>query len=278
MRTVIPERCARCAESAALYRRLVGARIRSQLQYRTSFAFDLTGTFLVSFIDFAALLVIFHNVSSLGGWSVAEVSFLYATSTLSFAFTDLVFGHVDELPNLIRDGSFDLVLIRPRGTLFQVITLDFQLRRLGKALQAMIVLVYALTALELGWTPGKVAMLVAMPIAGAVIFGAVWVLAICIAFWSVEGRETANAFIYGGGHLAQFPITVYDVWLRRFLAYIVPMAFVSYLPALYVLDKPDPLGLPFWLRFASPVVALAAAGCAGMVWQVAVRHYRSAGG
>ncbi|MGH8901368.1 MAG: ABC transporter permease [Egibacteraceae bacterium] len=269
---------ARYVEAAALYRRLIGARIRSQLQYRASFALDLAGMFLVSFIDFIALLVLFHNVPSLGGWSVAEVSFLYATSTLSFAFTDLVFGHVDEFPNLIRDGSFDLLLIRPLGTLFQVISMDFQLRRLGKALQAAMVLVYALTVVEIGWTPGKATMLLTMPVAGTLIFGAVWVLAICIAFWSVEAKETANAFIYGGGHLAQFPITVYDVWLRRFLAYVIPMAFVSYLPALYILDKPDLLGLPSWLRFASPVVALAAAACAGSMWRIAVRHYRSAGG
>jgi ABC-2 type transport system permease protein len=266
------------AESVALYWRLVSARVRSQLQYRTSFAFDVVTMFVGTFLGFVEVLVIFHNVPALAGWSVAEVSLLYAASTVSFALTDIAIGHLDEFPKAIRDGSFDLLLIRPRGTLFQVVTMDFQLKRLGKALQGLSVLVYALVALDVGWTLGKLVMLVTMILAGAVIFAAVWVFVICIAFWSVEGRETANAFTYGGSFLAQFPITIYDAWLRRFLAYVVPMAFVCYMPALYILDKPDPLGLPSWLRFASPAVAAAAVAAAGMMWRYAVRHYRSAGG
>jgi ABC-2 type transport system permease protein len=62
------------------------------------------------------------------------------------------------------------------------------------------------------------------------------------------------------------------------LAYLIPMGFVVYFPALYVLDKPDPLGLPRFLQFSSPVIAVAAALVAGAMWRFAVRHYRSAGG
>jgi hypothetical protein len=56
------------ADAAALYLRLVAARVRSQFQYRTSFALDFVGVFLVTFLDFAAILVIFENVPQLGGW------------------------------------------------------------------------------------------------------------------------------------------------------------------------------------------------------------------
>jgi ABC-2 type transport system permease protein len=104
-----------------LYRRLVGAQIRSQLQYRVSFALEVVGMFLMSFIDLVAILVIFHNVPQLAGWSSAEVVFLYATSMLAFAFTDMVVGHLDLFPQSIRDGAFDVLLVRPRGTLLQVV-------------------------------------------------------------------------------------------------------------------------------------------------------------
>ena len=57
-----------------LWRRLVGAQIRSQLQYRTSFVLTVVAQFLISFIDFLAILVIFHNVPRLGEWSVQEVA------------------------------------------------------------------------------------------------------------------------------------------------------------------------------------------------------------
>jgi ABC-2 type transport system permease protein len=265
-------------ESLALWGRLVGAQIRSQVQYRVSFGLELVGAFLIAFLDFLAVLVIFHNTPRLAEWTVQEVAFLYALSSITFALTDLLIGHLDLFPRLIRDGNFDVLLVRPRGTLFQVIASDFQLRRLGKAAQGVLVLVYALGALHIDWTPARVVVLLVSIPAGVLIFSAVWVAFGCLAFWTVDSGEFTNAFTYGGNFLAQYPIDIYGAWLRRFLAYLVPLAFVCYFPALYVLGKHDPLGLPRVLQFLSPAVALAAACVAGAAWRFAVRHYRSAGG
>ena len=265
-------------EGLSLYARLIAARVRAQLQYRTSFAIETVGVFLISFLDFVAILIMFSNVPQLGAWNVSEVALLYALATLSFAFTDLVIGHLDSFPALIRDGNFDLMLVRPRGTLFQVIAGDFQLRRLGRVAQGLLVLAFALSTLAIDWTPDRVLVLALAVPSGVLIYGSVWIAVICIAFWTVEGREAANAFTYGGAFLAQYPINIYDRWLRRFLAYVVPMAFIAYFPALHVLGKTDPLGLPRILQIASPVVALATALVASMVWRFAVRHYQSAGG
>ena len=213
-------------ESAVLWRRLVGAQIRSQLQYRTSFVLDAVGAFAISFIDFLAVLVIFHNTRRLGAWSIQEVAFLYAMSSISFALTDLLVGHFDQFPQRIRDANFDILLVRPRSTLFQVIVSDFQLLRLGKALQGLLVLVYALGALAVPWDAGRVLMVVVMVPTAIVIFGCVWTVGSCLAFWTTDGGEFTNAFTYGGNFMAQYPIDIYSAWLRRFLAYVVPLAFV----------------------------------------------------
>jgi len=265
-------------EPFRLYLRLITGRIRGQLQYRTSFALETLGMFLWGFLDFAAILVIFSNVRQLGEWSAAEVALLYGITSLSFSVTDLLIGHFDYLPRLVREGTFDLLLTRPRGTLFQLMTIDFQLRRLGRIAQALAILGFALSQLDIVWTLDRVAVLVMAVPFGALIFGSIWVAAITIVFWAVEGGEAANAVTYGGHFFSQFPINIFDRWLRRFLAYLIPTAFVSYFPALYVLGKPDPLGLPAFLQVAGPVAAVAAAIVASFIWRGAVRHYQSAGG
>ena len=263
---------------AGVYRRLVGARIRSQLQYRLSFALNLAGTALISFLDFAAILVIFGQVDALGEWSVAEVALLYALSSLSFALTDLAIGHLDVLPRMIREGELDVVLIRPLGSLFQVVASDFALRRLGKFVQGLAVLAVALTQLDVDWSIGRGAMLVVAVIAGVPIFAGIWVAMSTVAFWLVDSIEVANAFTYGGNFLAQYPVNIFGSWLRRFVVFVVPLAFVSYFPSLYILGKDDPLGLPRALQFASPLVAIASLLVGTTAWRFAVRHYRSAGG
>jgi ABC-2 type transport system permease protein len=117
-----------------------------------------------------------------------------------------------------------------------------------------------------------------MVVTGVVIFASVWVAFATVAFWVVDSIEVANAFTYGGNFLAQYPVDVFAAWLRRFVIFLVPIAFVAYFPSLYVLGKQDSFGAPDALRFVSPLVAVAAAVGAGFVWRVAVRRYRSAGG
>jgi ABC-2 type transport system permease protein len=266
------------AALASLYRRLVGAHVRSQLQYRVSFALNLLGMALITLLDFIAILIIFEQVPALAGWTVEEVALLYGIATVSFGFADLAIGHLDLFPNMIREGTFDLLLVRPLPSLFQVIASDFALRRLGKAIQGAAVLVFALAQLDIDWTLGRAAMLPVAILGGTVIYAAVWVALATVAFWIVDAIEFVNAFTYGGNFLSQYPLNVFARWLRGLVLFVVPIAFVAYFPALYLLDKPDELGLPDALRFASPAVALVSVVAAHVAWSHAVRHYRSAGG
>ena len=262
---------------AAIYARLVGARIRAQLQYRTSLALELIGTSLIVFLDFVAILIVFNQIPALEGWSVEEVALLYAIASISFALTDVTVGHLDEFPNMIREGTFDQILTRPLPSLLQVVASDFALRRFGKAFQGAAVLVVALARLDVDWTAGRAAMLPAAIVAGAVIYGAVWVALATVAFWIVDAIEFVNAFTYGGNFLSQYPLNVFARWLRDLVLFVLPISFVAYFPALYLLDKDDGLGLPDVLRYASPLVAAAAALVASAVWGRAVRRYRSVG-
>jgi ABC-2 type transport system permease protein len=265
-------------DAVRLYRHLALARIRGQVQYRGSFALQVVGMFVLSFIDFAEILIIFANVPALGAWSLPEVALLYGISSLTFALTDLAIGHLDLLPQLVRDGSFDLLLVRPRGAMYQVLTADFQLRRLGKVAQSLVVLGIAIALVHIDWTPERVAVFAATIPSSVLIFIAIWTTAICVVFWFIDGGEFANAFTYGGSYLAHYPVDIFTPWLRRLLAFAVPTAFVAYFPALFLLGKPDPLGLPAALQIASPLVAVAACLVAAATWRVAVRHYQSAGG
>lgn len=262
---------------AGLYCRLIAARMRSQLQYRLSFWLDLTGSFFITFIDFLAIVILFTHVSRLAGWSLAEVAFFYGTANVSFALTDLVIGHLDTFPRLIRDGNFDLLLVRPVGTLFQLIASDLSLRRLGRVAQGLVVLAIALSRLSVSWTPARSAMLLVMTVTGVAIYSSIWILGTTIAFWTTDAREVTNAFTYGGSFVASYPINIFGGWTRRLLAFVVPVAFISYFPGLFILGRRDPLGTPGALAFVTPLIAAGLIFLSIRLWQFGVRHYRSTG-
>lgn len=265
------------ADLPAIYLRLISARIRAQLQYRLSFLLDVLGSFFLTIIDFLAIIVIFYHLPALAGWTLEEVAFLYGTSYVIFKLVDMLIGHLDGLGDQVQAGQFDMIMVRPLGALFQVVTLDFGMRQLGAVLQGLIIFGLALWRVDIDWNTGRVLLLAQMPFSGALIFASVWVAGHTIIFWITRGREAINAFTYGGNMFTTYPIQIYGAWLRRLLAFVIPLAFVNYLPALYILDKPNPLGVPDALRFASPLVAVIAALVAWRLWNFGVRHYRSTG-
>ena len=266
------------AELGRIYLRLIGARARSQLEYRASLALQIVASALLTLLDFVMILVLFENVPELDGWTVQEVALLYGIAGIAFALTDLIVGHLDLFPQMIRDGTFDQVLVRPLPSLLQVVASDFSLRRLGKILQAVVVLIVALAAADIDWTVGRAVMVPLAVVSGVLIYTGVWIALATIAFWIVDAIEFVNAFTYGGNFLSAYPITIFGRWLRSLVVFVIPIAFVAYLPALYILDKPDELGLPDALQYASPLVAVLTVVVARLVWENAVRHYRSAGG
>ena len=84
--------------------------IRAAMAYPASFWMLMVGTFVMTGLDFAAILVIFGKVDELGGFSLSEVAFLYAGTGLAIAFGDLVVGRVERLGQMIRMGRLDTMM------------------------------------------------------------------------------------------------------------------------------------------------------------------------
>ena len=70
---------------------------------------------------------------------------------------------------------------------------------------------------------------------------------------------------------------IYQEWMRKFFTYIIPSIFLAYYPALYILDKPDPLNMPAFAPFLSPLVGVGVLLAALAFWDFGVRHYQSTG-
>ncbi|MFI1971715.1 transporter [Streptomyces cinnamoneus] len=251
--------------------------VRSTMAYRTSFVMMTAGNFLGSGLDFAGILIMFSHIEVLGGFSLAEVAFLYGATSVSFGLADLLLGNMDRVGRRVRDGTMDTLLVRPVPVLAQVAADRFALRRLGRVTQGTLVLVWSLSRLDIAWTPVRLLLVPVMLVSGAAIYGAVFVAGAAFQFWANDASEVQNAFTYGGATLLQYPPTVFATELVRGVTFVVPLAFVNWLPAQRVLGRDDPLGLPGWLDFASPLVALACWVPAALAWRAGLRGYRSTG-
>jgi ABC-2 type transport system permease protein len=260
-----------------LYMRMIGAQVRSEMQYRASFIAEIIGNLLVTGLDFAMLLILLNRFSAIDGWTLPQVAFLYGTSAVSFSLAELFVGIYDDFDLLVVRGEFDRVLLRPLPVAFQMVTGAFPLRRFGRLIQGLAALVLALVWLQPGWDARQWFFFGVMILGGALFFAAIFILGATSAFWSPQMNEVANIFTYGGTFMTSYPMSIYTIWLRSIFTFLIPMAFINYYPSLYLLDKPDPFGLPSWVAFLAPLVALISLRLALAAWRVGVRHYQSTG-
>jgi ABC-2 type transport system permease protein len=249
--------------------------VRSSLAYPASFWILTVSSALITFLDFVGLALMFHSVPALGGFDLREIALLYGASGIGIGIGDLLIGSVELMGTHIRSGTLDAMLTRPVPLLVQVCADKFALRRLGRITQAVAVFGYGAWGVD--WTVPKVALTVVMLVSASAIFFSLFVTFSCIQFWTLDSTEFANAFTYGGNTMTQYPMTIFPREILKSLTFIVPIAFVNWYPCLYLLDRPDPFGMPSWFSAFSPVVALLTLVVAGLAWRTGVRHYTSTG-
>jgi ABC-2 type transport system permease protein len=257
---------------------LVRAALAGQAAYRRSFALELAGQGFIVVLEFVEMFAVFHQVGAIDGFAFDEVLVIFGLASTGFALADLAVGQISRLSERVRAGTFEVLLTRPLSPLILVATSDVQLRRVGRLAVSAAMLAVALARADVAWTPGRVALAATTPVAGAVIYSALFVVAGAVTFWVVDGREAASALTYGTGYLSQWPFGVFGLVVGRFFTFVVPAAAVAYLPALAILGRADTTGLPGWMSWTSPLAAVWAALLAGWLWRVGVRHYVGAGG
>jgi ABC-2 type transport system permease protein len=261
-----------------LYLRLIGMQLRAQMQYKVNLLIDITTYFLITGLEFAAIMLLFGPFPSILGWSIGEVAFLYSLTSMSFGLAELFGAGIDAFDITIRRGEFDRVLLRPVGAFTQVIGSDFRLRRFGRLTQGLLAFGIALKLLPgLTWTPLKLVLMPIGIVSGAVVFTAILLLGATLCFWTVETTELTNILTYGGREMLSYPLSIYNSGLQRFFLFVIPLAFCSYIPVCYLLGRDLPFGLPGGLAFASPLVALVFALASGAIWRFGVNHYQSTG-
>ena len=262
-----------------LYLRLVSITLRAQLANRASFVFDIITTALVTGIYFGTLAAVFARFGALGGWSLSEVAFLYGLIEISFALMDMFFSGYDPalFQNHIRRGTLDQMLLRPVRLPTQILSSEFALRRLGRIAQGSAIFAWSLTQVAVPWPPLKVAYLLVVVVSIVAYFGGLFIIGSAICFWTVQSIEAVNLFTYGGSEMLSYPLHIYADWLRRFFTFVLPAALITYYPALYFLEKPDPFGLPAIMRFLAPLAGGAVLLVAAALWHLGLRRYTSTG-
>ncbi len=244
------------------------------LQRELSHRANLIVQALLTTIGIAAgvttLLIVYRHVETLAGWRLHETLVLLgAYHVVSGLFQTFVEPNLVWFAEKVRRGELDDLLLQPVPSLFMASLGTSQPWSLGEALLGLVVMALGMAGLGGAITAGNATGCALLLLAGVAIAWAARVVLASLAFWApgIEPTVLYSAF----WQLGRYPVTIYHTFVRRFLTYVVPVAFISTIPARALTRGAD---LP--LLVAGLVAAIGAIVLAHLIWHAGLQRYTSA--
>lgn len=251
--------------------------LRNSLIRELSFKANFILWMLVEVLWFLGQIVffgiIFGQVDRIGDWSKWEVVLLVGTHQLTAQlFQAFFFTNISNVPELVRTGKLDSLLVLPMDSQFAVSTKQFGLDSVLNAMLGGAVVIVSLGKLHLVPSVGSVVLYLIAIGFGVAIHYAIMLTLAAVSFWIIR----AQGLVYGYFNflnIARFPDVIFPRIFGFIFGWIIPVIIVANIPARLLIK---PLEQPGWLVFHLVAAGALALFASRLFWRFALRHYSSA--
>jgi ABC-2 type transport system permease protein len=251
--------------------------LRNSLIRSMSFKVNFLLWMLVEVLWFVGQIVffsiIFANVNQIGDWSKWEVVLLVGThQIIGQIFQAFFFVNLANIPELVRTGKLDSVLVLPIDSQFAVSSKQFELDSVINAIVGAAIVILSLSNLHLIPSAMSILLYLTALVFGVAVHYSIMLSLAAVSFWIVR----AQGLVYGYFNflnIARYPDVIFPRLFRVIFGWIIPVIIIANIPA-RLLIKPlnQPLLLMAHLAIASVTVSLLARA----FWRFALSHYSSA--
>jgi len=252
-------------------RRFWGTALAGQLEYQVNMLIDLVAMVGSLAGSIFVLSVFFGQGRELGGWSWEAALVVQGIYTfLDGVSSTWLRPNLGAIVTHVREGTLDFVLLKPIDSQFWVSLRIMAPAGLPEMGLGLVLIVWAASRAGASFSLGTVLVAVLMLCVGGVILYALWFGIAATSIWFVKtwnATEVLRAVLASG----RFPVSAYPPTLRLVFTLVLPVAFLTTVPAEVILG-----------RAAMPMLAL------GMFlaviffvgsrafWLFALRYYTSA--
>jgi ABC-2 type transport system permease protein len=216
-------------------------------------------------------ILIYRSGAGFPGWAFHEVLLIQAIFTISSGVAGTFFRGVFWQTNFnIREGTFEVALLKPLGTLPWLLVSSIQLENSGMIAGGAVMAGIALSRAGAPSPGGVLACLALFSGGVCVMLGITLVMAGAAFKWVGNSRmpEIFDSVL----DFAKYPQSVFPSGVRIAAALVLPVAMIGFFPASALLGRAE----PFHFIALAPCVLFAGAGIA--FFNAMVRHYEGVGG
>lgn len=256
---------------------LVQASWRSALTYRANLVLMFLGSAALQGTQLAFIGVLLGAFGAIGGWSVADVAFLYGLRLTAHGVCTTSFGQHRSSAGVVRDGEWDRFLLRPASPLAQLLTRYFNVGTIGDLVLGVAILAIAAGRVDVEWTPLSIGFLVLAAIGGGLVEAGLQIGISGLDFvigHTTRAKDMIDRVLTDFG---AYPMSIFGTVGTWMLTFLLPLAFMAYLPATVLLGRTDDLVVPVALAWLSPLAGPLLLLVGALFFRSMSRHYTSPG-
>ena len=255
-----------------MIKKYLSMHLKVALEYKVSFILTIIAQSLSMFLEIFAVEALFYKFSLLDVYNINQLILSYSVVWLGFSLAETFSRGFDHFADLIVNGNFDLLLIRPRNIFLQIFGSDICYEKLGRVLLALYLVISSFIKLVGSISILKILLLILMILASFILFTSVFILCAAFCFKTVQGLEIINIFTNGTRTLAQYPMDIYNKVIRIIFTVVIPITFINYYPIQYLNNTTNNL-----LYLLCPFAILVFLFISIIVFKAGIKHYYSTG-
>lgn len=249
---------------------LLKLNLQQELAYRTDALINILINLVWLGWELLSLSIIFNSTDTLGGWGPAAlVALLGVFRLMHTLMSALIWPATEKFNTGVRDGTLDYTLLQPVNSLFLISFSRIVLWRAWDLGLAVVLIVIGISQSGGTTAPNVVAFLL-LVFSGGLILYSLWVVLLAITFWFVkfDNNVTILQALLDTG---RFPSTVYPVWLRMLVTFVVPIAVATTVPLQALRGE-----LALWQIGMFLAIGAASLFIASRIWRAGIRRYSGA--
>jgi ABC-2 type transport system permease protein len=259
------------------YIQIYSIMLRNSLIRSMSFKVNFLLWMVVEVLWFVGQIVffsiIFANVDHIGDWSKWEVVLLVGThQIIAQIFQAFFFVNIANIPELVRTGKLDSVLVLPIDSQFAVSSKQFELDSIINAIVGAVIVILSLSNLHLVPSPVAVLLYFVALMFGVAVHYSIMLTLAAVSFWIVR----AQGLVYGYFNflnIARYPDVIFPKLFRFIFGWIIPVVIIANIPARLLIK---PLGQPLLLVAHLAIASMIVFWLSRLFWRFALSHYSSA--
>lgn len=216
-----------------VYRLLFRNSLIREMNFSTNFWLWLVTELLWFLAQVGMIEVIFSHVESIGDWNKWHMILLMGTHQITTQiFQAFFYMNLANLPELVRTGKLDFLLLQPINAQFVVSTKQFGFDNLINSLVGIGFVLFACNKLHLDPTFLQILFYGVTIFCGILIHYSIFLSLVTLSFWIVKAQGMIYGY-YNLMNLARYPETVFRQApraLRIIFSLFIPILVVANVP------------------------------------------------